>query len=564
MSNPEASETQSTPELNETEKQNETAESFGALFSEYERAHARQPEDGSKQIEGTVVAVFPEQVFVDIGFKVEGVLPFAETEPLQAGDRVLVSVKGRNEEGYYTLSRFKVAQPKDWNSLEQAFSEKSAIPGRVTAVVKGGLSVDVGVRAFMPASRSGTRDAAEMEKLVDQEIVCRIIKLDVADEDVVVDRRAVIEEEARSSKERRYAEVQEGEVVTGTVRSLADYGAFVDLGGVDGLLHVGEISWSRIHNPADVLAVGQQIEVKVLKIDHEKQRISLGMKQLLPHPWDGVAEKFKLGQRVTGTVARVMDFGAFIELEPGIEGLIHVSEMAWGKKVRKATDVVKPGETVEAVILGISVPERRIALGLKQAFGDPWAEAARSLQPGSQVEGPIISFTKFGAFLQIAAGVEGMIHISEISAEKRLNHPSDVLRLGDQVKAQVLSIDSEKRQLRLSIKKLVPTGLDEFLVEHKEGDVVTGRLLDESGEGARVELGEGIVAFCRVAAPPAEESVAPLKANLSSLSSMLQTRWKGGPSSSAPKREPLKTGQIRSFRIAKLDAAAKKIELDLA
>ncbi|MGC2164354.1 MAG: S1 RNA-binding domain-containing protein, partial [Silvibacterium sp.] len=227
MPNPEASEAQSTPELNETETRNETTESFDALFSEYERTHARQPEGGGKQIEGTVVAVSPEQVFVDIGFKVEGVLPFVEAEPLKPGDRVLVSVKGRNEEGYYTLSRFKVAQPKDWTSLEQAFTDKSTIPGRVTAVVKGGLSVDVGVRAFMPASRSGARDAAEMEKLVDQEIVCRIIKLDVADEDVVVDRRAVMEEEARSSKERRYAEVKEGEVVTGTVRSLADYGAFV-------------------------------------------------------------------------------------------------------------------------------------------------------------------------------------------------------------------------------------------------------------------------------------------------------------------------------------------------
>ena len=491
-------------------------------------------------------------------------LPVVETEPLKPGDRVLVSIKGRNEEGYYSLSRFKVAQPKDWTSLEQAFTDKSTIPGRVTGVVKGGLSVDIGVRAFMPASRSGARDAAEMEKLVDQEIVCRIIKLDVADEDVVVDRRAVMEDEARSTKERRYSEVKEGDVVTGTVRSLADYGAFIDLGGVDGLLHVGEISWSRINNPADVLEVGQQVEAKVLKIDLDKQRISLGMKQLQPHPWDAVPGKYSLGQRVTGVVTRTTDFGAFVELDPGIEGLIHISEMAWGKKVRKATDVVKPGETVEAVILGIAASERRISLGLKQAFGDPWAEAARNLLPGTQVEGPIVSFTKFGAFLQIAEGVEGMIHISEITAERRLNHPSDALRLGEQVKAQVLSIDAEKRQLRLSIKKLVPTGLDEFLAEHKEGDVVTGRLLDESGEQARVELGEGIVAHCRITAPATEESAVLAKADLSSLTSMLQARWKGASPAAASKREPVKAGQIRSFRIAKLDAGAKKVELELA
>ena len=251
-----------------------------------------------------------------------------------------------------------------------------------------------------------------------------------------------------------------------------------------------------------------------------------------------------------------------------MEGLIHISEMSWGKRVRKATDVVKQGETVEAVILGIAVPERRISLGLKQAFGDPWAEAARNLLPGSQVEGPIVSFTKFGAFLQIREGVEGMIHISEISAERRLNHPSDALRLGEQVKAQVLSIDAEKRQLRLSIKKLVPTGLDEFLAEHKEGDVVTGRLLDESGTQVRVELGEGIVAFCHLPASTAEESAEPAKADLSSLTSMLQARWKGASGAgtstvAAAKNEPLKAGQIRSFRIAKLDAGTKKIELEL-
>jgi len=568
MSNSEAPDLQSSADQSATTEssaaESTPTESFESLFAEYEKTHAREPETSGRQIEGVVIAVTPEQVFVDIGFKIEGVLPFVESEPLKAGDRVLVSIKGRNEEGYYSLSRFKVAQPKDWTSLEQAFQDKTPIPGRVTGAVKGGLTVDIGVRAFMPASRSGARDAAEMEKLVDQEIVCRIIKLDTADEDVVVDRRAVLEEEARSTRERRYADLKEGDIVTGTVRSLADYGAFIDLGGVDGLLHVGEISWTRIANPADVLEVGQQIEAKVLRVDTEKQRISLGMKQLQPHPWDAVSGKYSVGQRVTGVITRTTDFGAFVEIEPGIEGLIHISEMAWGKKVRKPTDVVKPGETVEAVILGIAAPERRISLGLKQAFGDPWAEAARNLLPGSQVEGPIVSFTKFGAFLQVAEGVEGMIHISEISAERRLNHPSDALHLGERVKAQVLSIDSEKRQLRLSIKKLVPTGLDEFLAEHKPGDVVTGRLIDESGDQLRVELGEGIIATARVIAAATGQAATPAKADLSSLTSMLQARWKGGTTAAAPKAEPAKTGQIRSFRIAKLDTAAKRIELELA
>lgn len=564
MSNTEPAEVHPTPETAKPVETDEANASFDALLKEYESAHARQPQEGGTQITGTVISVSPGQALVDIGFKIEGALPLAAGETLQPGERVPVSVKGRTEEGYYALTRFKVAQPRDWTSLEKAFEDKAAIPGRVIAVVKGGLRIDIGVPAFMPASRSGARDAAEMEKLVDQEIVCRITKLDTASEDVVVDRRVVIEEEAQATKERRYSEVREGDVVSGTVRLLADYGAFIDLGGVDGLLHVAEISWARVNHPSDVLAVGQAVEVKVLKIDQEKQRISLGMKQLLPHPWDGVPERFKLGQRVTGVVTRVADFGAFVELEPGVEGLIHVSEMAWGKKVRKASDMVKPGETVEAVVLGIDAAERRISLGLKQTFGDPWAEMARNLQPGAQVEGPVVSFTKFGAFVQVAEGVEGMIHISEISAERRLNHPSDALRLGERVKAQVLSIDAEKRQIRLSIKKLVPTGLDEFLAEHKAGDSVTGRLLDESGEQVRVELGEGVLGYCRIQPQENKDNGVETPAvDLSALTSMLQARWKGAAKAGAPAREPLKAGQIRSFRIAKIDPATKRIELDL-
>ena len=300
---------------------------------------------------------------------------------VKPGDTIPVSVTGRDPEGYYQLSRSLTARPRDWSALEQAFADKAAIVGTVTGVIKGGLSVDVGVRAFLPASRSGVRDAAEMEKLVGQEIRCRITKLDVADEDVVVDRRAILEEEERGIKQRRYSEVKEGETVSGVVRSLTDYGAFVDIGGVDGLLHVGDMSWSRIDKPADVLSPGQQIEAKVLKVDAEKQRISLGMKQLQPDPWNSAADRYKVGERVRGTVARVAEFGAFVELEPGIEGLVHVSEMSWSRKLKNASAIVKPGETVEVVVLGVNAAERRISLGLKQALGDPWAEVAGAV-PG--------------------------------------------------------------------------------------------------------------------------------------------------------------------------------------
>jgi small subunit ribosomal protein S1 len=586
MSNPTTS-NETTPE---SQPAIETSESFGDLLSQYEKSHGRKGknEDGGKQLEGTVIAITADSVILDIGFKSEGILPFSAFESAgetaKPGAKLLVSVKGRNLEGYYELTRAKVERPKDWSALEKAFAEKATIVGTVTGVIKGGLTVDVGVRAFMPASRSGARDAAEMEKMVEQEILCRIIKLDVADEDVVVDRRVVAEEEERSVKDRRYAEMKEGDIVSGTVRSLTDYGAFVDLGGVDALLHVSDMAWTRINKAADVLSVGQQVEVKVLKVatdtdvhnGKDKRRISVGMKQLLPHPWDAVAGKYIVGERVRGTVTRVAEFGAFVELEPGIEGLIHVSEMSWGKKLRSASTLVKPGEIVDAVILGVNLAERRMSLGLKQALGDPWADAAQKFAAGSVIEGPVVSITKFGAFVQLAEGVEGMIHISDLSAEKRINHPQEVLKVGQLVKAQVLAVDTEKRQLGLGLKQLVPSGLDEYIAEHKEGDVVTGRMIEVSEGNARVELGEGIQANCRIhAASPAAEkekwgevdssSASPnSKPDLSSLGSMLQARWKGGAAAGAPKPEAIRGGQIRKFRITRLDAAAKKIELELA
>jgi small subunit ribosomal protein S1 len=408
-----------------------------------------------------------------------------------------------------------------------------------------------------------------MQKLVDQEIRCRITKLDETEEDVVVDRRVVAEEEERARQDRRYSEIKEGETVRGTVRSLTDFGAFVTIGGVDALLHVSDISRARVNKPADVLSVGQEIEVRVLKIDPEKRRISVGMKQLEADPWETVSAKYQPGNRARGTVMRVLDFGAFVEIEAGIEGLIHVSEMSWGKKLKSASTVVKPGEIVDVVILGVSSSERRISLGLKQAMGDPWADAAERFAPGAVVEGPVVSITRFGAFVQLVEGVEGMIHISEMSSEKHLNHPQELLKLGQTVNAKVLAVDSEKRQLRLSMKQLLPSGLDEYIAEHKEGDVVTGRVVEVSGGNANVELGESIHSQCSLTSTGSENEAKSepephlSRADLSSLGSMLQARWKSGTTAGGSKRQALAAGQIRKFRIAKLDSATKKIELEL-
>ncbi len=545
----------------------ESPESFGNVLTQFERSHAVKRVEGSR--EGTVVSIAADSVVIDIGFKTEGVLPLSELKnaAIKPGNKLQVTIKGRDPQGYYELTLNKAARPADWAALEKAFRDKATIVGTVTGVVKGGMSVDVGVRAFMPASRSGVRDAAEMAKLVEQEIRCRITKLDAAEEDVVVDRRIVTEEEDQAAKDRRYSEMGEGDVVSGRVRSLTDYGAFVEIGGVDALLHVGDISWSRIDKPADVLTVDQQIEVKVIKVDPEKRRISVGMKQLQVHPWDSVPGKYKVGERVRGTVTRVMDFGAFLELEPGVEGLIHVSEMSWVKKVRKPSDLVKRGETVEAVILGVSASERRMSLGLKQALGDPWVDAAEKFPVGSAVEGPVVSITKFGAFVQVAEGVEGMIHVSDMSAEKRINHPQDMLKVGQSVKAQVLELDAEKRRLKLGMKQLVPTSIDEYVAEHNEGDVVNGRVIEVSGNSAQVELGEGIHAACEVAGNVALETAtqsAGAMTDLSLLSSMLAARWKNGTVAQSSKPKEVQAGQVRSFRITALDRATNKIQLQMA
>jgi small subunit ribosomal protein S1 len=549
----------------------ETAESFGELLSQFERSH--RPEPGTKQLTGTVISLDADAVYLDIGYKTEGMLPRTafrdNAESVKPGETFHVSVKGRNAEHYYELSLARVAQPRDWTQLEEAFAQKLTIPGTVTGVVKGGLSVDVGVRAFLPASRSGTRDAAEMEKLVGQEITCRITQLDVADENVIVDRRAVLEEQALAAGQSQLAALGEGDVVRGTVSRLASFGAFVDLGGIDGLLHVSDMAWSRVANPEDVVEVGQAVEVKVLKIDRETRRISLGLKQLQPEPWETAAEKFKAGARVTGTVTRLTDFGAFVELEPGIEGMIHVSEMSWVKRVRRPGDILKVGDTVEAIILSVNQPERRMALGLKQALGDPWADAAKKFAAGTAVEGPVTKLEKFGAFVRMAEGVEGLVHISEITPvsdgpSRRLAHPADALKVGQVVRAQVLAIDAEKRQAKLSMKQLVPTSLDEYVAEHQVGDVVSGRVLDESAGQATVELGEGIRAECRLKTGAGVDAVSAGGADLSTLTSLLQAKWKSGSGVGPARPEPLRAGQVRNFRILELDREAKKIAVEVA
>lgn len=541
---------------------------FAEMLSNFEQQHAEGT--GGQTVNGTIVSVQPETILVDIGRKVEGSLSIARWRETQDGDpsvgaSITVSAGPRNEEGYYELSTTKVERPKDWSGLQLAFAEKKIISGVVAEQVKGGFRVDVGVRAFMPASRSGVREMADMAGLVGQEILCRITKLDVEKEDLVVDRRVILEEQEAQKRDHAFAELREGAIVRGTVRNVMDFGAFVDIGGVDGLLHVVDMSYSRIGKASDVVKSGDELEVKIIKIDPTTRKISLGLKQLQEDPWSIAARTFQVGDRVSGTVQRLADFGAFVELLPGVDGLIHLSELSWEKRVRKPGDLLKVGERVDSVVLQVNPVERRISLGYKQALGDPWDGVPQKYPNGAVVEGLITNLTPFGAFVDLGDGIEGMVHISDVTNEKRIDHPRDKLAKGQTVKAVVLEADRERRRIRLGIRQLEPTTIDHFISEHQPGETVSGRLLEVRGDRAKVELGEGVVGLCQLK-QSGEESASsnkPQAADVGSLSAMLAAKWKQG-GSSGPAKDTARAGQLRSFRISNLDPAKKLIELELA
>ncbi len=545
---------------------------FGDILSQFEQEHKANPNEA---LQGTVVAVTAENIVVDIGRKLEGLLalaPFQDAKGdvrVKVGDVLPVMITGRGE-GYFELSTLRVKRPTDWTEFEKAFAEKAIVAGTVAEVVKGGLRVDVsGIRAFMPASRSGAKDAVEMEKLVGQEIRCRITKLDVADEDLVVDRRSVLEEESAKQKEQAFQSLQEGTVVHGAVRTITEFGAFVDLGGVDGLLHVGDMSWNRV-KAADIVSVGDSVEVKILRIDPNTRKISLGMKQLQPDPWTVATQSLKVNDRVKGKVVRLADFGAFVEIQPGVDGLVHLSSMAWGKRVKKPSDIVKVGDVVEAVILDIKPADKRISLSLKEALGDPWDEADKKFPVGTILEEvPIVNLAKFGAFVDLGDGLEGMVHIADITSEKRLEHPKDMLAAGQKVRVLVLEVDKEKRRIRLGMKQLEPTVMDTFLAEHKIGDTVNGRVVSVDAHKAKVELAEGVTAICPIpkdepaaAAAAAEASDRP-KVAVTDLGAMLAQRWKSGPAESVAASPKLRPGEVRAFVIKSFDLARKTVEVAL-
>lgn len=477
---------------------------FASMLDNYEQT-ASTISNGDI-VSGRVVNISDRGVVIDIGFKSEGIVAKEEfTSPegelnVQKGDTVEVMVKQiEGSDGYVELSRADAIRHHMWDVIEKAFTENQAVMGKILDRIKGGLQVELGgITAFLPGSQVDVRPVRNLESLRGKEMEFRILKLNKKRNNIVLSRKALIEEEVSVRKVETLKMLDENVILSGQIKNITDYGVFVDLGGIDGLLHVTDISWGRLPKPSDVFKVGDTVQVKVLKFDRDKERVSLGYKQLLPDPWDTVAERYHKGDLVKGNVASVTDYGAFIELEEGVEGLVHVSEMTWSKRIKHPSKVVGLNEEVQAVVLEVDQANRRISLGMKQTLANPWDSVAERYTAGTRVSGKVRNLTEFGAFIEIEDGIDGLIHVSDMSWTKRIKHPSEVLKKGQNVEAVITNIDTINRRLSLSIKDLEPNAWDRFFQEHKPGDVVVGKIVRLAGFGAFVELEEGIEGLCHI------------------------------------------------------------------
>jgi small subunit ribosomal protein S1 len=496
--------------------------------------------------QGVVLGITGKDVIIDFGYKSEGIVPIEQFQnpsgevTVQPGDVVDVMIEhGERPEGYVLLSHTRAARLRIWDNLDRAFQEQLIVSGRVLGRVKGGLAVDVGIKAFMPGSQADPRPVHNLDALIGQDIPVKIIKLNRRRGNVVVSRKTALEQEIGARKNATLEHLAEGSVVTGVVKNLTDYGAFIDLGGIDGLLHVTDMSYGRVNHPSELLHVGDQITVRILKFDRSKERVSLGIKQLEPDPWETVSQRYVLNGRVIGRVVNVTDYGAFVELEAGVEGLIHISEMTWSRRMKHPSKVVKPGDQVEAVILEVHPKERRISLGLKQLEPNPWTTIDKRYSVGSVVEGRVRNMTEFGAFIEIEEGIDGLVHVSDLSWTKRVKHPSEVLKKGQNVQAVILNIDSASHRLSLGIKQLQPDAWESYFQHHQVGDTVHGRVCRLASFGGFVELAEGVEGLCHFSETP------------------------GYSGRRGSDQAPLAVGQEFDFKIVKMSEAEKKIGLSL-
>jgi len=516
---------------------------YAQLLDDY--THFAAPAEG-EVLKGYVLKVTEKEVIVDFGYKSEGLVPIEQfTQPdgsvhVHAGDTidVMIDRSGGRVEGYTLLSYERAARLRAWDDLDRAQRENLTVSGRVIGKTKGGLTVDVGVPAFMPGSQVAVRPVYNLDQFIGQDIPVKVVKVNRRRGNAVVSRKLAIVEEETARKASALQDLYEGAVVQGVVKNLTDYGAFIDLGGIDGLLHVTDMSYGRIQHPSEILHVGDEISVKVLKFDREKERISVGMKQLSTNPWESIEERYVIGSRVIGRVVSVTDYGAFVELEAGVEGLIHISEMTWSRRMKHPSKVVKVGDQVEAVVLDVKPKDRRVSLGIKQLEPDPWTTVAERYSVGSVVEGRVRKLTDFGAFIEIEDGIDGLVHISDLSWTKRVAHPSEVIKKGQLVQAVVLHIDAENRRLSLGVKQLQPDAWETFFRNHMVGDTVKGKVCRASNFGVFVEVAPGVEGLCHNSEIPAPTD-----------------RRKSDP--------PLTIGQEYDFKIIKMNEAEKKIGLSV-
>ena len=489
---------------------NYDAADFAAALANFDREQAAESAAAQNLTEeevivtGTVIKITDKHVVVDIGLKSEGLIPLEQVldingvSKFNAGDSVEVVVEREEAEGGYLVSYDKALRHKVWDKLEQAANDKVPVKGMVLSRVKGGLTVDIGIKAFLPGSQVEVRPVRNLDGYIGTEIEVRVIKLNKKRGNVVISRKELLEEDQNAKKSVTLATLEEGSILTGTVKNLTDYGAFVDMGGLDGLLHITDMSWGRLTHPRDLVNVGDEIQVKVLKFDKDKQRVSLGFKQLTPDPWLDATERYPIGAQVRGRVLSVTDYGAFVELEQGIEGLVHVSEMTWSKRMKHPSKMVKPGDEVDTIILSVNPNDRRISLGMKQLQENPWEQLEDKYPIGAIIEGRVRNLTDFGAFIEIEDGIDGLVHVSNLSWTKRIKHPSEVLKKGEKVRAIVLGVEPENRRLSLGVKQLQPDVWDTFFAQHRVGDVIKGKILRTAQFGAFVEIAEGVEGLCHV------------------------------------------------------------------
>ena len=492
-------------------------------------------------VKGHVIEVRPKEVLVDIGYKSEGVISANEFEDIKAvkvGDSIDVLIeKLEDKEGMVVLSKEKAEFKQNWERILSICNEGGTIAGKVKAIVKGGLLVNIGVEAFLPASQIDVSTPKNLTQYVGNTYDFKVVKINQERQNIVLSRRELIEQERTERRQKLLSEMTPGDIRKGTVKNITDFGAFIDLNGIDGLLHITDMSWGRVGHPSEILKVGQDIDVVVLDINREKERVSLGLKQKLANPWDSIEQKYPVGAKVKGRVVNLVPYGAFVELEPGVEGLVHVTELSWTKRIAKPSDVLKPEQEIEAIVLGINRDEQKISLGLRQLETNPWDKAQENYQPGTKVKGKIRNLTSYGAFIELEEGLDGMIHVSDISWTRKINHPSEVLKKGDEVEAVVLEVDKANQRIAVGIKQLGVDPWSNIDQLYKVGDLVTGNVTKLASFGAFIGLQheiDGLVHISQIS----EERVDKIK-------------------------NVLKVGQEVTARVIKIDKADRRIGLSI-